>query len=99
LDGPDEIIHQSLRLRIMAALHAARGGEGVEFNRLRALVGATDGNLGSHLTTLAGAGYVSLEKDFVGKKPRTRASISADGARAFRAHTDYLRGILDSAEG
>ena len=49
---PDEIIHQTLRLKIMAALYAERGGDPVEFTRLRALVQATDGNLGSHLATL-----------------------------------------------
>lgn len=96
---PDEIIHQSLRLKIMAALHADRRSDGLEFGRLKALVGATDGNLGSHLTTLEGAGYVALAKDFVGRKPRTRISITAAGERAFRAHTAYLRDIIDSAEG
>jgi DNA-binding MarR family transcriptional regulator len=95
--GPDEIIHQSLRLRIMAALHAAREQEGMEFNRLKALVGATDGNLGSHLSTLEGAGYVAIAKDFVGKKPRTRASITRAGERAFREHSDYLREIIEGA--
>jgi DNA-binding transcriptional ArsR family regulator len=97
--GPDEIIHQSLRLRIMAALHADRCGDGLEFGRLKALVGATDGNLGSHLSTLEGAGYVAIAKDFVGRKPRTRAAITPAGERAFRDHTDYLRGLIDSAEG
>jgi DNA-binding transcriptional ArsR family regulator len=96
---PDEIIHQSLRLRIMAALHAGRDGEGLEFNRLKALVGATDGNLGSHLATLEGAGYVTIAKDFVAKKPRTRAAITRDGERAFQAHRDYLREVIDSAGG
>ncbi|HMC91969.1 MAG TPA: transcriptional regulator [Allosphingosinicella sp.] len=91
----DEIIHQSLRLRIMAALHAARADEGMEFNRLKALVGATDGNLGSHLGTLEGAGYIALTKDFVGKKPRTRAAITRAGERAFRDHRDYLRDVIE----
>jgi DNA-binding transcriptional ArsR family regulator len=95
----DEIIHQSLRLRIMAALHAERGAEGLEFNRLKALVGATDGNLGSHLSTLEGAGYVTIAKDFVGKKPRTRAAITREGERAFREHRDYLREVIESAGG
>lgn len=97
--SPDEIIHQSLRLRIMAALHAEREGEGLEFNRLKALVGATDGNLGSHLSTLEGAGYVAIAKDFVGKKPRTRAAITRAGERAFQAHRDYLREVIDGAGG
>jgi DNA-binding transcriptional ArsR family regulator len=91
----DEIIHQSLRLRIMAALHAARADEGMEFNRLKALVGATDGNLGSHLGTLESAGYIALVKDFVGKKPRTRAAITRAGERAFRDHRDYLRDVIE----
>jgi DNA-binding MarR family transcriptional regulator len=91
----DEIIHQSLRLRIMAALHAARDEEGVEFSRLKALVGATDGNLGSHLGTLEAAGYVGIVKDFVGRKPRTRASITRAGERAFREHRAYLREIIE----
>jgi DNA-binding transcriptional ArsR family regulator len=94
--NPDEIIHQSLRLKIMAALYAAKDLEPIEFGRLKALVEATDGNLGSHLATLEGAGYVSIEKDFVGKKPRTRASITRAGMAAFRQHTSYLRDIIDS---
>ena len=95
--NPDEIIHQSLRLRIMAALYAARDGDPIEFGRLKALIEATDGNLGSHLATLEGAGYLRLEKDFVGKKPRTRAGITRAGAAAFLEHTAYLRDIIDSA--
>jgi DNA-binding MarR family transcriptional regulator len=91
---PDEIIHQSLRLKIMAALHAEPQGEALEFSRLKAIVQATDGNLGSHLTTLEKAGYVAIAKDFVGKKPRTRVAITAEGSSAFRKHVDYLRDVL-----
>ena len=94
--NPDEIIHQSLRLKIMAALFAAKDLDPIEFGRLKALIEATDGNLGSHLATLEGAGYVNIEKDFVGKKPRTRASITRAGTAAFRQHTSYLRDIIDS---
>ncbi len=92
---PDEIIHQTLRLKIMSALNAL--GEPLEFTRLKATVNATDGNLGSHLATLEKAGYVSVEKDFVGKKPRTRISITKHGRRAFERHVAYLRDVLDSA--
>lgn len=92
--APDEIIHQSLRLRIMAALNAASLGDPLEFGRLKALVGATDGNLSTHLTTLETAGYVAIAKDFVGKKPRTRIGITRKGATAFREHTAYLRDLI-----
>ena len=94
---PDEIIHQSLRLKIMAALYAERQGAPLEFNRLKAIAQATDGNLGSHLSTLEKAGYVSIAKDFVGKKPRTQVAITPAGSRAFRGHVDYLRDVLEAA--
>jgi hypothetical protein len=45
----------------------------IEFTRLRAIFGATDGNLVAHLTTLEGAGF---EKDAAARKPRTRGSIT-----------------------
>ena len=92
---PDEIIHQSTRLRIMSVLNALPDGEGLDFKRLKAIAKATDGNLGAHLATLEKAAYVTIEKDFVGKRPRTRAIITRDGRRAYQAHLQYLRDILD----
>ncbi len=97
MEGFDDIIHQPLRLRIMAALHAARNVEPLEFARLKRLTGATDGNLGSHLNALEGAGYLAITKDFAGKRPRTRAAITRAGERAFQAHTDCLRDLIDEA--
>jgi len=96
--GPDEIIHQKVRLRIMAALNAVPQGERLEFTRLKAIVRATDGNLGAHLTTLESAGYVGIEKDFVAKKPRTRIAMTRAGRKAFARHVAYLRDILDGSE-
>ncbi|MCE2493712.1 MAG: transcriptional regulator [Alphaproteobacteria bacterium] len=95
MSGPDEIVHQTTRLKILSALNALPRAEMAEFVRLRAITGATDGNLGAHLTTLEKAGYVEIVKDFVGRKPRTRARISAAGRRAFRDHVAYLRDIVD----
>ncbi len=99
MDGPDEIIHQSLRLRIMATLNALPDGELIDFTRLRAVLGATDGNLGAHLTTLENAGYVEIQKDFAARKPRTRVMIQAKGRRAFRRHVGYLKALLDVSAG
>jgi DNA-binding MarR family transcriptional regulator len=94
----DEIIHQQVRLRIMAALNAVPDGEPIEFTRLKAIVQATDGNLGAHLATLQNAGYVGVEKDFVAKKPRTRVAMTRMGRRAFARHVAYLRDILDGTQ-
>ncbi|MBV8168107.1 MAG: transcriptional regulator [Alphaproteobacteria bacterium] len=94
--GPNEIIHQSMRLKIMAALNVLGPGAALEFTRLRSLIGATDGNLGAHLDTLAGVGYVAIEKRFVGRKPQTRVKATAAGRRAFTEHVAYLREIIDA---
>jgi DNA-binding MarR family transcriptional regulator len=95
MSGPNEVIHQSMRLRIMAALSVLSGENQLEFIRLKGLVGATDGNLGAHLETLEKAGYVAIEKLFVGKKPQTRIKPTPAGRRAFAEHVAYLREILD----
>ena len=80
----DDIIHQPLRLRIMAALNALPAGAGLEFARLKKLTGATDGNLGAHIETLSKAGYVAVDKAFVGKKPQTTVTATAGGTRRVR---------------
>jgi DNA-binding MarR family transcriptional regulator len=93
--GPDEIIHQSLRLRIMATLNALPATDMMEFTRLRAILGATDGNLGAHVTTLENAAYIQVEKDFVAKKPRTRVAATAKGRKAFANHLAFLRALME----
>ena len=95
MSAPDEIIHQSTRLRVMSALNALPRREMLEFKRLRVITGATDGNLGAHLTTLERVGFVRIVKDFVGRKPRTQVGITAPGRRAFQRHVTYLREVLD----
>jgi DNA-binding MarR family transcriptional regulator len=94
IEQPDPIIHQPQRLKIMAALKALPAREQLEFVRLKAIVGATDGNLGAHIVTLEQAGYIEVEKDFVGKKPRTRVRLTKSGRRAFEDYIAFLREIV-----
>jgi DNA-binding MarR family transcriptional regulator len=99
MDGPDEIIHQSTRLKIAATLNALPGGESLEFGKLKSMLGATDGNMATHLGALEKAGYIAVQKDFVGKKPRTRVSLTRAGRKAFEKHVAYLRDLLDDDQG
>lgn len=94
MDQPDPVIHQPVRLKIMAALKPLPSSEMLEFVRLKSIVGATEGNLGAHIQTLEGQGYVDVKKDFVGKKPRTRVQLSKSGRRAFEDYVAYLREIV-----
>lgn len=78
----------------MAALKALPTREQLEFVRLKAIVGATDGNLGAHIVTLEQSGYVEVEKDFVGKKPRTRVRLTKTGRKAFADYVTFLREVV-----
>lgn len=93
---PDFFIHQPLRLKIMAALYADRDDAALDFPRLKALTEATDGNLGSHLAALEQSGYVQIQKDGSGARPRSLVGITPMGCKAFRQHVAYLREIVDS---
>ena len=92
----DPLIHQAARLQIMAALSALNDDTQMDFSALRDLLGLTDGNLAAHLRKLEDAGYLAVEKTFVGRRPRTYLSLTPDGRRAFAAHVRALRKILDS---
>jgi DNA-binding MarR family transcriptional regulator len=90
----NETIHQTVRLRIMAALVALEAGSEVDFTNLRHLLEVTDGNLGAHLRKLEEAGYISVNKVFVERKPHTYVSATAEGRRVFQEHVTALESIL-----
>jgi DNA-binding transcriptional ArsR family regulator len=93
-DG-NPIIHQATRLKIMASLNKLGPDASLEFTRLKSILETTDGNLGTHLDALDKAGYITVEKLFEGRKPRTRVKATASGRRAFVGHVAYLREIID----
>ncbi len=90
----NELIHQPVRLQIMAALNSLDEESQLDFGTLRDLLGVTDGNLATHLRKLEDAGYVRITKTFVGRRPRTYVSITPEGRRAFSEHVQALREIL-----
>jgi len=90
----NETIHQTVRLRIMAALVTLAPDEEVEFTYLRDLLEVTDGNLGAHLRKLEEAGYIRINKAFVERKPRSYVSATADGRKVFAEHVAALESIL-----
>ncbi len=92
----NETIHQTVRLRIMAALVALEPTDEVEFTYLRDLLEVTDGNLGAHLRKLEEAGYIAVNKTFVERKPRTYVAATAEGRRVFQEHVAALESILKS---
>lgn len=88
----DEIIHGKLRLAVMAYL---AGVEGATFAELKARTGASDGNLSVHLRKLEEAGYITIDKRFVGRKPQTSASLTPAGRKAWIAYLDQIRALVE----
>ena len=93
----DDVIHQPMRLRIMAALAAAAGkGDEFDFARLKSITQASDGNLGAHIETLERAGYIGVERGYQGRRPRMVVRPTPQGLRAYRDHVAFLRSVIDS---
>lgn len=80
-----------IRLGIMSVLMV---NEHADFNRLKELLGVTDGNLASHTKALELENYILIEKQFIGKKPNTKYSATHEGKKAFAAHIDALEKLL-----
>jgi len=87
----DDVIHSRIRLAAMAILASV---EDAEFTFLRERVGATDGNLSTHMSRLVDAGYVAVDKRFVDNRPMTRYRLTASGRRSFRAYVDRMEQLL-----
>jgi DNA-binding MarR family transcriptional regulator len=88
----DRLIHEPARLSIVAHLFVV---ETADFLFLERQTGLTRGNLSSHLSKLEGAGYVAVEKKFVGKIPRTLLSLTGEGKRAFQAYRKNIKRMLE----
>ena len=87
----DDVIHGRLRLGIMAYLADA---DAADFNELKTLLQATQGNLSVHLRKLEEAEYIAIEKSFLNRKPLTRARITAKGRAAFKAYLEALGKLI-----
>lgn len=94
-NGIDDVIHGRLRLGIMAYLSTVSPAI---FGELKDKVGATDGNLSTHLRKLEEAGYIRQEKRFVAKRPQTRVFLTDEGRQAWIAWITQMQGLIKAAE-
>lgn len=80
-----------IRLGIMSILMV---NEYADFTTLKELLGVTDGNLASHAKALEAENYITVEKQFIGKKPNTRYMATREGRKAFKDHIDALEKLI-----
>lgn len=88
----DPLLHSQLRLAVMSILMNV---EEADFVYLREQTDSTAGNLSVQLDKLSNAGYISMEKGFVGKKTRTTCRVTSKGRQAFEDYVEVLKGYLN----
>lgn len=86
------LLHSRLRLAVMSILMNV---EDADFVFLKEKTEATAGNLSIQLDKLSAAGYISVEKEFVGKKPRTVCKVTEQGRKAFVEYVDILKQYIN----
>ncbi|MBR3562482.1 MAG: transcriptional regulator [Bacteroidales bacterium] len=91
----DPILHSELRLAVMSIL---AGVEEADFSYLKKQTGATSGNLSVQIDKLTTAGYITVEKGFKGKMPRTTCKITSAGQEAFKVYVDALKEYLSAGD-
>lgn len=92
-DNFNKAFESKARLGIMSVLMV---NELVDFSTLKDLLQLTDGNLASHIRALEDLQYVTVNKQFVGRKPNTTYSVSELGKKAFNDHLNALENFLKS---
>ena len=96
ISGLDDVIHGRVRLGIVAYLASA---EVADFTELKDVLEVTQGNLSIHLRKLEEAGYVAIDKSFVGRKPLTRVRLTETGRAAFSNYLKAMGQLVEQAGG
>jgi len=91
----DRLVHEPARLMILMVLYTV---EIADFTFMVNATELTDGNLSSHLSKLEAAGYVEIEKDYAGKKPRTQLQLTKEGRQAVENYRNTMRQAMQNVE-
>ncbi len=94
-NGLDDVVHQRVRLGVLAIAHEARR---VEFGFLRDNLGVSPGNLSQHLGVLENAGLIDIEKGYEGKRARTWVTLTKAGRMALSAEIANLKALISRVE-
>lgn len=92
IEGLDPVIHAPKRLAAMAILV---NSSSTSFRFLKEHLGLTDSDLSKQMSALESAGYVRASKEGLGRGSSTTYRVSTTGRRAYEAHSNALRTLLD----
>jgi DNA-binding HxlR family transcriptional regulator len=95
IENINKVFESRIRLGIMSLLMVH---DWIEFTALKELLNTSDGNLASHVAALEKAGFLIVNKSFVGKKPNTSYAATKAGKKAFKDHLDALEKLIKDSE-
>jgi len=88
----DDLLHSRIRLAVISFLSGCNESD---FTTIKRTVGATDGNITTHLRKLEDAEYIIMRKEFVGRKPITYYMLSPKGLDAFNKYIENIKKFID----
>ena len=89
----DKLIHDRVRLGIISALAV---NDRLSFTDLRDLLALTDGNLSVHARKLEDGGYITCQKGFDGRVPKSEFKISAAGKKALERYLGHMEALIEA---
>lgn len=87
----ERLIHARMRLAIVSALAV---NSALSFSELKAMLGATDGNLSVHARKLEDAGYIECTKSFQDRTPRTEYRLTEAGRQALDRYLEHMGALI-----
>ncbi|MBR4773946.1 MAG: transcriptional regulator [Bacteroidales bacterium] len=91
----DPLLHSELRLAVISLLMSV---DEADFTYIKEQTGATSGNLSVQIDKLTAAGYITVEKGFKGKMPRTTCRITPSGMEAFKNYVKALKKYISAGK-
>lgn len=93
--GLDRLIHEPSRLAILTALSTCQRAD---FTFLHRITGLTVGNLSAHIAKLEESGMVTVDKQFVARRPNTIVELTPKGREATEKHWQQLEVMRKAAQ-
>ena len=85
-----EALTHPVRFSLVAALDAV---ESIDFATIRDQLQVSDSVLSRQSSQLEELGIIAIKKGYVGKRPRTWLSLTAEGRKRWATHLEALRSI------
>jgi len=94
-EGPelDRLVYERVRLGMLSALAV---NSRLTFSELKQLLETSDGNLSVHARKLEDAGYVSCQKSFEDRHPKTEFQLTARGRQALTRYLDHMEALIQA---